>query len=366
MKIEQIRAKIEAKSTELKGLVASDSASTEDITARTAELKGLKAELSAFEAAEAEMVPVNSAPITEVKAENEVLEFKNTLLSGGTYRLDMPLSLKTAMTTSSGHGAPKNYTGVSFQSSPRTALLDAIQVKQFGSVSDLWYLQSTRTNNGAALAEGVAPTDSVLVWTEKNLNAKPVIAWIPVSEAMLRSLSPEALNNIKNDVLKGCRQTVDNEIIDGSVLEDIATLSGILTQANVLEAVTSNILYRDMVDGAIAKVLAAGEMASHLLVNPSDFALIKNGITAHGYQHAAWLPGDTYQGLTVVQDAFVAAGIAYVFASDAVQLGVVGGFELAVGENSADFSAGRKSIRAMVHCNTMLNHNGICSIDLTA
>ena len=349
MNKEQLLKNIEIKSAELNAALK-----TEDLDAiksLTNEVSDLKNTLNVSVEAEVASTPVNFAGISSKSEESEfewaIKEAINA--PGKEFKLDN-YDLKTTATTAAGVPGQKLSTGIVFRgSNPRTSFVDALDSQILSSVSQVFYRQNTRTNNAAAGDEGVAPTDNVNTFDEVVITAKPVISWIPVSEAMLVSADRRVLLAFEQDVVTMAKQALDNELIDGSVLNSMNAISAGSLAGTGTVAGTG--LIRDAVFTGQMAIEAAGDFATKLVVHPSDWAKIANQKTT---QNDYIWSGDVemYLGMQVVRDAHVAAGTAFIVGSQN-KYGILGGLTLDYGYNAADFSAGRKSLRAIVHANSI-------------
>ena len=360
MKLETLKAKIDVKSADLADLLEK-SESVEEIKALTDELNGLKADYEAKAQAEAAMKPVNAANI----------EVKNTKLEGAfagildgksiTVSLNdhANMELKTLVATTAGFPAPKTPTPFTFiGSNPGHALFDAAEKFKMNSVSEVYYVQNTRTNNAAFNNEGTAPTDNVDSFDEVVVTAKPVISWIPVSEAVLRSLQQDNLNVIMDDVVRMAKQRVDAEVLTGTnISRSLNTVvgaanTGTFGHLNTLYSAgigTQPLAYRQAIDFAAAQIEADGDIPAYVVVNPKSAAKMVNErdgqiINGGAYAWTAQSDWTTYNGLRLIKDANVAENTAWVLGAQGLRIGMLDEATLEMGYNAADFTSGRKSL----------------------
>lgn len=367
MNLEQLQAKYEAKHQEfleMKGVLEAKEDKTE------VELKSFEDLMNEVESTERELElakksaslsrPVNFVPIEEKNMNPFQLAIKEAYSKINQEVKATGIELKTTATTSAGLKGETSSLGVVYGGvSPGYALLDAVPIVPLTSINQTFYRSNTRTNNAAATADGTAPTDNVNTFDAVDVTAKQLTSWIPASEGMLLSGDPRAIAQFENEVVQFLKERLDNEMIDGSVLNSISGLTGITTGA------VSSGLYREGIYGAAMEVEANGDYANILLVNPSDWNLIinqKDDNNAYVFNMAQH--DGTYFGLRVVRDANVTAGTAFVLGRDGVKLGVMGDWTLKFGYNASDFSAGRITLRAMCFANTILRPKSIYKLTL--
>ena len=382
MKLETLKAKIDVKSADLADLLEK-SESVEEIKALTDELNGLKADYEAKSQAEAAMKPVNAAAV----------EVKNTKLEGAfagildgksiTVSLNdhTDFELKTLVATTAGFPAPKIATPFTFLgSNPGHALFDAAEKFKMNSVSEVYYVQNTRTNNAGIGTEGFAQTDNVDSFDEVVVTAKPVISWIPVSEAVLRSLQQDNLNVIMTDVVRMAKQRVDSEVLTGTNIS--RSLNTVVGAANTgtfgfLNTVysagigTQPLAYRQAIDFAAAQIEADGDIPAYVVVNPKSAAKMVNerdGQIVNGGAYAWTAQSDwtTYNGLRLIKDANVAENTAWVLGAQGLRIGMLDEATLEMGYNAADFTSGRKSLRCLMHVGILCRPLSIFRLTLTA
>lgn len=364
-KIKQLENEIEVKSQGLRDVLA-NSSDIDEIKSLTEELNKLKNELSVKKEAYELTIPVNQANI-EIKSGNfDALQLCNEILSGK-MGVKVPLSFggvhleeKTAVTTSSGFPAPKPaIDGMVFKgSNPKSALYDAVDKFRLTSVSELYYVQGTRTNNTGVGTESTAPTDNVDTYTETVLTARPFISWIPVSEAVLRSLNQGNLAVLMSDVVEMCKQKIDSQMILGnagtaSIARSLTSTVGVANTATVSSitglAIT-NIDYRSAIDLAAAQIESDGDYAVVCLAHPKDAAKIRNQKDVNNTfvwsTQGSWT---TYGNMRLISDANVTEGYFWVLGSMAIKLGMLENAEIEIGYNASDFSTGTKSMRCLVH-----------------
>lgn len=376
MKIETLKAKIEVKSAELSDLLEK-SEDVSEIKALTDELNGLKADYEAKMAAEKAMMPINVAPLETKKMEQSfqgILEGKSisVKLSETT-----DLELKTLIATTAGFPAPKTPTPYTFIGiNPGHALFDVAEKFRLNSVSEVYYVQGTRTNNAAIGSEGAAPTDNVDSFTEVVVTAKPLISWIPVSEAVLRSLQQNNLNVIMEDVVRMAKVRADAEILTGTnISRSLNTVVGAGNTGTIasLGFGTSPLDYRNAIDYAAARIEADGDLAQWLVVHPIDAAKIVNqrdgNSVVAGTGSFVWNAQNqwyTYNQLVLVKDANVAQGTAWVLGQQALRIGMLDDAQLEMGYNDTDFTKGQRSLRCLMHVGILCRPESIFRLTISS
>lgn len=381
--LDKLQNQLEVKSQELRGLISDESATVAQIEMLTGEIRGLKEQIQSYAEAEAALTPVNGAPIVERKSGYTLGDLRNS----GTRGMDVKgeeldpflksihresvmsfAEYKTTVTTSNVN-APRIPTGILYSgSTPETAFLDWIPKLTLTSPNQSFQIFA-RTNNASTLAEGSAPSESALSATETVISSKPTIAFLPLSEAALASYDRDMMNYIREEVMYQAKVKVDTEIIQGSNLNSLSTLTGINTGAvsTGTGSASSIKLYRDSVESAKAQIKADGDTPVVLLVNPSDFALmISQKDTTFGYVLDPNYSGvPRFCGLEVIEDANLSSGTCYVLGSRGINLGILkGGFNFSIGLNSDDFSKGKQTLRAMVNANTIYRPKAIYKLSL--
>lgn len=380
MNLDKLKSVIEVKSSELTALLDTDR--IDEIKSLTQEVADLKAQLDVKLKAISEAQPVN-LPAVEVKQDNEMQIKAQALLNGLEVKVGIEsiegFELKTLIATNAGFPAPKTPTPFTFKGvNPRHGFFDVVPKFRLGSVSEVYYVQGTRTNNtGVGVTEGTAPTDNVDSFNEVIVSARPVISWIPVSEAVLRSVQQANLDVIIGDVGQMLKEKIDYEMIRGdggasSLSRSLTSTVGVGYTATVtsLGYGGTNLDYRSSIDVLAANVEAAGDTPMWLLAHPKDAAKIVNQKDKNDSFVWTALPGQegyawrTYNGLTLVKSANAQEGYVWVLGEQAARLGLLGDVELSMGYNNTDFTAGRKSIRALAHAGMILRPESIYRLQL--
>lgn len=365
-KIKQLENEIEVKSQGLRDVLA-NSSDVEEIKSLTDELNKLKNELSVKKEAYDLTIPINRAKI-EVKSGNfDAIEICNDILQGKK-EVNVPVEYagiqlegKTLIATNAGFPAPQPaIPGVVYLgSSPDSALFEMVEKIPQTSVSQTYYVQNTRTNNtGIGATQGTAPTDNVDSFDAVDVACRPFISWIPVSEAVLRSLDQGNLNVIIRDVMTMCKQKIDSQMILGnagtaSISRSLTSSVGVANTATVSSitglAIT-NIDYRSAIDLAAAQIGADGDYAVMCLAHPKDAAKIRNQKDVNNtfvwQTQGSWT---TYARMTLVEDANATEGYFWVLGSKAIKLAMLENMQVDIGYNSTDFTSGKKSLRCIVH-----------------
>lgn len=106
-------------------------------------------------------------------------------------------------------------TGVAFSAQRPPQVMDALPVRYTNASGIKFMLESTFTNNAAATAEGSAPSESVLVFTETTAAIEKVPVWIAISEEQLDDV--EGIQGLVEDRLSlMLKQKLDDLIIGGN------------------------------------------------------------------------------------------------------------------------------------------------------
>lgn len=367
MNLEQLKAKLESKSQELSTALTGDN--VEEIKSLTEEVTKLKSEIEVKSAA---LEAVNVQSIVETKTMDNKFQ---ALMEGKSITVslseDFGLDMKTLLASGSGMYPPRTPLPYMFSGvTPGSALVNAVEKVRLGSVYETYYVQNTRTNNAAANAEGTAPTDNVDSFDEVTVTAKPVISWIPISEGLLRSLNGANLDQIKGDVLRMLNERIDAEMLTGTgVSRSLNTVVGVGNTGTIgsLGFGTSPLEYRRAIDYAAAVIEADGDYPAYLVINPKDRARIVNEKDSAG--NYVWTTQDgwtTYNGLTLVADANVAVGTAWILGTQGLRIGMLDEATVEVGYDGNDWKSGKRTLRAMAHVGAICRPQSIFKLTISS
>lgn len=213
-------------------------------------------------------------------------DLRNALKSG----VPVDMDVRTLMTTTAGFApfVQRESTVVPGLSYP-LGLLPYVQIVPTGQNSTKYMKQTTRTISANPKAQGVSADEATVVYTETTSPIQTISVYIPISLEQLEDESGlQAL--VENDLMLGCRQSLDYEITAGTGTSP--SLTGVLNASGKLTyAKTGSDSNFDAILKGLVKVETAGGSGGRggrfaapnlLLMNPTDMQLLQLTRTADG------------------------------------------------------------------------------------
>jgi HK97 family phage major capsid protein len=195
-------------------------------------------------------------------------------------RFEIPADLKTVVTIGTSYATQPEQVGRA-----ESALFFGDVEPYFpsgttSSASIVGYIQTTDTDNAAAVAEVTAATDSAFVWTPTTDEVEDVQTWIPISRNLL-SDEPQMQSVITGMLAKRLQKKVNGYILNGTgttpVPWGVFIRTGVQTQAKSTDPTF------DAIHKAITKVAVTGDANPNLAVfHPNDWQDIRLTRTTDG------------------------------------------------------------------------------------
>lgn len=206
--------------------------------------------------------------------------FSDYQLGDAPKRFEVPADLKTVVTIGTSYATQPEQVGRA-----ESALFfgDAEPYFPHGSTSQasvVGYIQTTDTDNAAAVAEVTAATDSAFVWTPVTDEVEDVQTWIPASRNLL-SDEPAMQSTITGMLAKRLQKKSNSYILNGTgttpVPWGVFIRTGFQTQAKGTDPTF------DAVHKAITKVRVTGDAEPNLACfHPNDWEAIRLTRTTDG------------------------------------------------------------------------------------
>lgn len=228
------------------------------------------------------------------------------------------------------------------------------------------YIQQTTAPSGAFVAEGDAKTEYETKYTEVSKEVKKVASLIKISKEMLEDL-PFVQSEVNNDLMLGVQDEIENQLLNGTGLT--VNLEGIITQAPTfvapaglaLNVVDANLT--DVILAAVTQIHIAKYTATHVVLNPSDWARLYTTKTAQGeYTYPIFFQVPTtgeikVMNLSVVVTTWMPAGQFLVGDFSKCNLRMRESMNLSVGYVNDDFQRNMVSILAEARLVSYIKNN---------
>lgn len=204
------------------------------------------------------------------------------LASGGTgtARFELPADLKTVVTIGTSYATQPAQVGREESALFFGDVEPYFPHGQVSSASVVGYIQTTDTDNAAAVAEVTAVTDSAFVWTPTTDEVEDVQTWIPISRNLL-SDEPQMRSVIGGMLAKRLQKKSSGYILNGTgttpVPWGVFIRTGVQTQAKGTDPTM------DAFHKAITKVAVTGDASPNLIaMHPNDWQDIRLTRTSDG------------------------------------------------------------------------------------
>lgn len=198
----------------------------------------------------------------------------------GTARFEIPADLKTVVTIGTSYATRPEEVGRAEMALFFGDVEPYFPSGTTTSASVIGYIQTTDTDNAAAVAEVTAATDSAFVWTPVTDEVEDVQTWIPISRNLLAD-EPQMQSVITGMLAKRLQKKVSGYILTGTgntpVPWGVFIRTGFQTQAKSTDPTF------DAIHKAITKVAVTGDANPNLAVfHPNDWQDIRLTRTTDG------------------------------------------------------------------------------------
>jgi len=242
------------------------------------------------------------------------------------------------------------------------------QIVTRGTVSSkfITYIQQTTAPDGAFVAEGDAKTEYEEKYSEVSKEVKKVASLIKISKEMLEDL-PFVASEVNNDLILGVQDQIENQLLNGNGAT--VNLEGIITQAPAFVAPASlslNVVLPNLTDvilASVTQIYIAKFNATHVVLNPSDWArLYTTKTTAGEYTYPVYFQVPTtgeikIMNLSVIVTTWMTAGTFLVGDFSKCNLKMREDVKLSVGYVNDDFQKNMVSILAEARLVTYIKNN---------
>lgn len=278
------------------------------------------------------------------------------------------IGLKTLFDTAAGFAPQSIRSGLLVPSAQAPlALIDLVPIRPITQSSDKFMAETTANLNAAEKAEGVAYAESEFVWTEVESPVRKITTSLPVTDEQLDDVPGIAAildTRLRFDVRK--RLNGQLAIGDGNspnlagFLDDSRT--GVQTLARGADP------RFDAIFKAMIKVIyTGGAMPNGVVLNPIDWQSVRLARTADGQ----YIMGNPSQpgaqalfGAPCVVENTITQGTSLV--GDFINFSYVGekrGIEVAIGYVNANFTEGKKTLRAETRvCLSVPREAAFCTV----
>jgi HK97 family phage major capsid protein len=186
----------------------------------------------------------------------------------GTVSFDLSMSLKTLLTTAD--IAPQaDRRGVFGSALYYGNVEDLLMQGSTGSKSIDYYIQTTDTDNAAAVAQGSAATDSAFSWTLTTDPIETVQDWIPMTHESV-SDNPLLMSTVQSLLANRLQKKSNNIILAGSGVTPIPT--GVFIRTGFQTQAKGGDPAFDAIHKAITKVEVTGDaICDAVVIHPTDW-----------------------------------------------------------------------------------------------
>ena len=186
----------------------------------------------------------------------------------GTVRFELPVEAKTLVTLSD-HYPPATRAQTTPSALYYNSVEDLFQSGQTDSNSIEYFIQSTDTDNTAAIAEGSAVTDSAFSWTKVTDEVEIIQAWVPVTREFLND-NAGVQSMIQGMLADRLDKYVSKQLMYGTgstpQLWGVTVRTNFATQAKCTDRAFDTFLK------AIDKVAVAGDATPDaIVIHPTDW-----------------------------------------------------------------------------------------------
>ena len=186
----------------------------------------------------------------------------------GTVRFELPVEAKTLVTLSD-HYPPATRAQTTPSALYYNSVEDLFQSGQTDSNSIEYFIQSTDTDNTAAIAEGSAVTDSAFSWTKVTDEVEIIQAWVPVTREFLND-NAGVQSMIQGMLADRLDKYVSKQLMYGT--GSTPQLWGVTVRTNFATQAKGTDPAFDTFLKAIDKVAVAGDATPDaIVIHPTDW-----------------------------------------------------------------------------------------------
>ena len=182
-----------------------------------------------------------------------------------------PKDVKALLTSTSWPLVPDRQSDVVALPQQSITILDLISIGATSTEIVEWVAQSTRTNNAASVAEGVAPAESTFAWTVRQSQVQEVAHFAKTTKRAVRD-EAQLQTLVDQEMVTGLRVVLQNLIISGGGTG--TDFTGLLNTTGINSQTKGTDTWADAIHKAMTKVRIAtlgGDEPTVIGIHPNDF-----------------------------------------------------------------------------------------------
>ena len=282
-------------------------------------------------------------------------------------------AMKTLMTTSAGYISERRRLDNDIEYMQRPLrVVDLLRVNPNSPYRVSWMEQTTRTNNAATRAEGVALPENAYAWTERTADAVTIGTTLPVTEQQLGSVD-RVQGLIDRQLREDLSKKEEDDILNGDATATPPQLTGILLAAGLQTIGVGSDPNEIKIAKAVKKLnTTAGRyrQATACLIHPDDLFTITTAEDDNGNYKLGHPLIDVQRNwqIPMVPSLAMTAGIALVSDFErGCELHRCEEFAVEFGYNADDFGKLRRTARIyVIELLTLYMQNAFCSVNFAA